>query len=212
MIEYEKKAGGITSNVYSGKRVAVILASYNGARYLKEQVNSIIFQEMVEVTLFIYDDGSTDNSVATIKELCQEHNRDEVRINSIISSNNIGFPSSFFAALNVVPDAFDFYSFADQDDVWASDKLISAINAINGVGEVNVFNGKESPCLYIEPTTYVDENLNFLYQSSLRKINPTIPSFFTRARCAAHTMVFDKNLKNKYRSLVRIIVGLATVI
>lgn len=98
--------------------VAVLMSTYNGEKYLHEQIDSIFAQIDVNVKLIVRDDGSTDNTLEILKEYKDVH---------IINEDNIGCEESFKRLLYFSIHA-DYYAFADQDDVWHPRKLISAIN------------------------------------------------------------------------------------
>lgn len=75
-------------------RVAVIMSTYNGEKYISEQIDSILSQTGVEVELFIRDDGSKDNTVKIIEEYEQKHSNVHVDIGI-----NLGFRQSFIQEL-----------------------------------------------------------------------------------------------------------------
>lgn len=180
------------SDFSSRSKVNVVMATYNGAGYIVEQMTSIMSQRDVDVSLTIYDDCSTDGTVAVVREyietVCSDAERPLIRL--IVGEQNIGFPGSFFAGLDGAPNNVDFYAFADQDDVWLLDKLSDSLSALDGRLDA------DTPILYTEPTTCVNEELDFLYERSLDSLRISVSSFFLRARCAAHTMVFNRALRD----------------
>ena len=99
-------------------KVQVLLSTYNGEKYLQEQIESIIRQEDVEISLLIRDDGSCDKTIEIIENLKRKNS-------NIIyySGNNLGPARSFMDLINKSGN-FDYYAFSDQDDVWKSKKLI----------------------------------------------------------------------------------------
>lgn len=110
------------------KKIAVLLASYNGIKYIKEQVDSILNQKEVDVTIFISDDLSTDKTV----EYLQNIYKDFKNIVYLTSGSKFGGAGkNFFRLIKDVDfSSFDFVSFVDQDDIWYEDKLIRAIKTI----------------------------------------------------------------------------------
>ncbi|KAB0620512.1 glycosyltransferase [Aliarcobacter skirrowii CCUG 10374] len=110
------------------KKIAVLLASYNGVKYIKEQVDSILNQKEVDVTIFISDDLSTDKTI----EYLQDIYKDFKNIVYLPSGSKFGGAGkNFFRLIRDVDfSSFDFISFVDQDDIWYDDKLIRAINTI----------------------------------------------------------------------------------
>ena len=110
------------------QKIAVLLASYNGVKYIKEQVDSILNQKEVDVTIFISDDLSTDKTV----EYLQNIYKDFKNIVYLPSGSKFGGAGkNFFRLIRDVDfSSFDFISFVDQDDIWYEDKLIRAIKTI----------------------------------------------------------------------------------
>ena len=110
------------------KKIGVLLASYNGRKYIKEQVDSIINQKEVDVTIFISDDLSTDKTI----EYLQDIYKDFKNIVYLPSGSKFGGAGkNFFRLIKDVDfSSFDFISFVDQDDIWYEDKLIRAIKTI----------------------------------------------------------------------------------
>ena len=106
--------------------VLVVLATYNGSAFLKEQLESITSQIFVNIALSVVDDCSSSEE---LKYLRQELASLDVKV--YLTENKKAWCSgSFFRALTQVEDTYDFYAFADQDDVWMADKLITAINSL----------------------------------------------------------------------------------
>lgn len=93
-------------------KVAVLLSTYNGSKYIKEQIDSILSQEGVNIDIYIRDDESTDETVNIIYEY---------KSNNIFltEGKNIGVGNSFMELLYSVPEIYDYYAFADQDDIWS---------------------------------------------------------------------------------------------
>ncbi len=110
------------------KQIAILLASYNGVKYIKEQVDSILNQKEVNVTVFISDDLSTDGIIEYIQDIYMK----EKRVVYLQSNQKFGGAAKNFYRLikDVDFSNFDFISLADQDDIWYEDKLIRAINTI----------------------------------------------------------------------------------
>ncbi len=110
------------------KKIAVLLASYNGAKYIKDQVDSILNQKEVDVTIFVSDDLSTDGTV----EYLQDTYKNEKRLVYLESNQKFGGAAKNFYRLikDVDFSNFDFVSLADQDDIWYEDKLLRAIKTI----------------------------------------------------------------------------------
>ncbi|MGJ0321447.1 glycosyltransferase [Aliarcobacter cryaerophilus] len=110
------------------KKIAVLLASYNGVKYIKEQVDSILNQKEVDVTIFVSDDLSTDKTVEYLQDIYKDF-KNIVYLPSGLKFGGAG--KNFFRLIRDVDfSSFDFISFVDQDDIWYEDKLIRAIKTI----------------------------------------------------------------------------------
>lgn len=126
-------------------KVLVLMSAYNGEKYIKEQIESILNQTNVEVSLLIRDDGSKDKTCCIIEEFCDSRIK-------LIHGTNMGATKSFLELIKLSNHS-DYYAFADQDDVWDEDKLEVAIAQIH---HINV------PALYSSNAKLVDANLNYL--------------------------------------------------
>ena len=125
--------------------VYVLMSTYNGDKYIDEQIESILRQKRVNVHLFIRDDGSNDG---TLMKLEQWAIHDNV---TVLFGENIGYEKSFMELVLLVPEIKGYYAFADQDDVWLEDKLHSAISILKKYNK---------PAAYCTSHKYVDEELN----------------------------------------------------
>ena len=121
------------------------MSTYNGTRYIGEQLQSVYGQKGVEVSLLVRDDGSTDGTLALLDE---EQRAGRLRW---YTGENLGPAYSFWNLLQCAGDC-DYYAFCDQDDYWDSDKLAVAVDAMRGDGD--------KPAIYFCQTRLVDENLN----------------------------------------------------
>lgn len=121
-------------------KVCVLMSTYNGEKYIQEQIDSILSQEGVDVKLVVRDDGSNDQTCDIIKGY---------KSVELIEEDNIGCEASFMELLHLKEHA-DFYAFADQDDVWEKDKLHVAISHLD----------KKYPSLYACNLMLIDRDGN----------------------------------------------------
>ena len=166
-------------------KIAVLLSSYNGEKYISEQIKSVFEQKDVEVTLFIRDDGSTDNTRTILKKF---ENHEKCRI---FYERNVGVVKSFFSLL-VKAEGYDYYSFCDQDDVWESDKLKIAIETLKKcTGNYKMYYSKTLPvdCNLI-PLRQRNENPDEEHDFNLREL-------MLRNNAIGCTMVINDKLRNK---------------
>jgi glycosyltransferase involved in cell wall biosynthesis len=97
--------------------VSIVLCSYNGARFIEEQVQSILAQTYSLLELVISDDGSTDNTVAIVEKLAQQ----DGRIRLFRNKRNLGYNKNFEQAFGYATG--NFIAISDQDDIWHPDKM-----------------------------------------------------------------------------------------
>lgn len=104
----------------------ILLSTYNGEKYLKEQINSIIAQDYTNWRLLIRDDGSKDNTLDIIKDYCNQYPNKIKLIQD--NKGNIGCLKSF-EVLMYASDA-KYLLFCDQDDIWLPNKVGETVSAI----------------------------------------------------------------------------------
>lgn len=160
--------------------VAVLLSTYNGGKYLEEQIDSILDQQLNgEICLIVRDDGSSDNTAEILNRYA-----DRGRL-KWSSGDNLGSAGSFLQLLKSNP-GYDYYAFADQDDVWFKDKIQKAVDAIKNEGR---------PALYSSNAELVNEDLSDAGRPVHRHIPKT--DMYTVSIEGGHlgcTMVFNREL------------------
>lgn len=145
------------SNI-GGKRIpkgVVLLAAYNGAKFIAPLVNSIDRSLDVAVS----DDASTDDTVAVLQGL----ERAGLYLLPSVRSGSAG--ANFAYLVNNVPDVYDRYFFADQDDVWTNAKLERNLVEL---ASLETQYGANTPCLVFSDAKVVDQNLSSLNSSFLK--------------------------------------------
>lgn len=131
-------------------RVQVLLSTYNGEKYIREQLDSILAQKNVEVSILIRDDGSTDSTIDIVNEYCSRYS--DIKL---IKGSNMGACKSFFELFKAADMGYDYYALADQDDYWYEDKLAVACSKL-----AKIDNKENKPLLYCCEADITDENLN----------------------------------------------------
>lgn len=102
------------------KKVNVLVAVYNGEKYLREQLDSVLAQTYPDIEIYIRDDGSTDGSKNILKEY------EKYRNVHVIYGENIGFSQNFLSLLKIASDG-DYWAFCDQDDYWFPEKVEKSV-------------------------------------------------------------------------------------
>lgn len=106
------------------KTVSVVMCTYNGERYIREQLDSIVAQTYPLKEIIIQDDGSTDHTV----EICQEYAARYPFIHVFVNEHNKGLDANFESA--TMRSTGEFVAFSDQDDVWYPEKISKQVAAI----------------------------------------------------------------------------------
>ncbi|MFQ2004956.1 glycosyltransferase [Aeromonas veronii] len=110
-------------------KIAVLLAAYNGEKYILEQIESILNQANVSVSIFINVDLSTDSTKSLVSNLAIKYPAEITALSCEKAFGSAG--KNFFSLIkNVDIRKFDFVAFADQDDIWHSDKLFRATQVL----------------------------------------------------------------------------------
>jgi glycosyltransferase involved in cell wall biosynthesis len=106
------------------KQVSIALCTYNGEKYILEQLDSILNQTYKPIEIIIVDDCSSDNTVQIIQEYQQKYSLIKLYCNSF----NLGIVKSFNRALSLCGG--DYVALSDQDDIWFPNKIEELINNI----------------------------------------------------------------------------------
>ena len=135
------------------RETAVVISTYNGEKYIAEQLDSILGQSYQDMDIFIYDDGSSDDTL----QILQQYEDKYESIHIVESGKRLGYPQCFIELLRQV-EGYRFYAFSDQDDVWNEDKLEIAVSVLRKVK-------KNVPLLYYTAVDYCDSELNYIRPS-----------------------------------------------
>lgn len=172
------------------ERIAIILCTYNGEKFLKQQLNTIKYQTFRGYDLFISDDGSSDSTLEIVNEFINHNPSITIYV---LKGPKIGFAQNFIRTLQDIPSIserdYSYYAFCDQDDLWDVEKLEIAFKKLK---EVN-FNG---PALYCSRTKYVNSNGIDIGYSPLFKKKPSFNNALVQSIAGGNTMLFNHILYN----------------
>lgn len=164
------------------KKVAVLLSTYNGEKFIKELIHSVLNQKGVDIYFLIRDDGSEDGTKDILENLKGMENV------SILYGENKGVIDSFFELIKLAGTLdCDYYALCDQDDYWHEDKLYSAVMQMQAY--------ENTPALYYSEVSYIDEKSNAIIKE---KYKSTVSSFYEllfRNNAVGCTMVFNRKLE-----------------
>lgn len=167
-------------------QAAILMTTYNGEKFLKEQLLSIEKQTYLNWHLFIFDDGSSDNTLIILKDFQERVGLSKVTIQQ---KNHLGCAKNFLSLVCETPRDYDFYSYADQDDVWDADKLERAIIALQ-ILDPNL------PALYCSSSRLINAEGNLIGNSPICKRPPSFQNALVQNIAAGNTMVFNKLARN----------------
>ena len=174
-------------NKYSNltPHICILMSTYNGEKYLAEQLQSIENQTHINWRLIISDDGSTDDTLNIAKQFQEKwgYNRLEIR-----QGPRKGFCQNFLSMACDPNIRADLYAFSDQDDVWMTDKLSRAIIFFLSRNQNKV-------TLYATRTEIVDENLKHLGYSPEFSLPKSFRNAIVQSIAGGNTMVFNFTTK-----------------
>ncbi|EGP4777837.1 glycosyltransferase family 2 protein [Enterococcus faecium] len=162
--------------------VTILLSTYNGEKYLVEQIESLIAQKDVEVNILVRDDGSTD---ATKKILSKY---EKFGLIKWYTGKKLGPAYSFIDLIHKAPIS-DYYAFCDQDDIWLENKLSKSISAIKS---------KKVPCAYFSSKTLVNCDLKRMPYSDnqFEESDISLSTILFRSIASGCTITFNHELKD----------------
>ena len=167
----------------SSKKILVLLSTYNGEKYLEEQLQSLFAQKNVHIDILVRDDGSTDSTHQILDKYKNLGNLDWY------TGENLK-PAKSFMDLVYKADSenYDYFAFCDQDDYWLDDKLAIALE------KLTTFDN-DKPALYYGAPRLVDKDLNPLPQP--KKIYQHFDDFYSSliiTNATGCTFVFNSKL------------------
>ncbi len=173
------------------KKIQVLMSTWNGEKYLRQQLDSILAQDCEEkgaaqFCILVRDDGSRDGTCAILEEYAARYPQ---RI-SWYQGENVGVIGSFFELMRRSEDGADYYAFADQDDYWLKDKLRAGVESLNR-SEVG-----KMPVLYCCKPRLVDEELQRLQSRIVRPaMRPSFANALVENIVIGCTAVMDHMLR-----------------
>ena len=164
--------------------VCVLMSTYNGEKYLREQIESLKLQKGVCLSILARDDGSSDATIGILDEY------KNAGVLEWYSGENIGSARSFLDLVAHAPEC-EYYAFCDQDDYWFPEKLAAAIGKL-----AETDNSKSA--LYFSGTQFADANLNPIpLKDKCDFATLRIPAAFMFNIAKGCTMVFNRCLAER---------------
>jgi glycosyltransferase involved in cell wall biosynthesis len=141
-------------------RISIALATYNGERYLKEQLESYVKQTLLPYELVACDDASSDSTVAIVEEFSKTA---PFPVRVFRNEKNLGFINNFSLAASLCHG--DYIAFSDQDDIWLPDKLEVCCRRMKMAEEMY---GPDIPLLVHSDLCLIDEENHVIAPSHMR--------------------------------------------
>ena len=178
--------------MHSTDKIAILMATYNGEKYICQQIDSILSQTCKDWELYIHDDGSTDNTIAVVESYVEKYPN---KIHLIDGKSTGGAKYNFFYMFGQVEAPY--YMTCDQDDVWLDKKIELTYDKM-----LTIENKADVPCLVYTELRVVDSELNTIadtmsgYQS-LDCHKRTINQFILQNSVTGCTMMVNRALRDK---------------
>lgn len=138
-------------------RIHILMSTYNGERFIAEQIQSIQAQTVTNWQLLIRDDGSTDRTPELIADFAAQDDR--IHFINADERENLGVIKNFFTLVKHAPA--DVYFFSDQDDIWLPDKLALTLAAAKAYDA-------SQPLMVYTDLKVVDQALKVQHESMIR--------------------------------------------
>lgn len=182
------------------KKVSVVMCAYNGEKYIREQIDSILTQTYPIYELIIQDDGSTDSTIEIIKEYQNVDKRVKLFCNDI----SLGFNNNFSMAFSKASG--DYIASSDQDDIWRSDKIEVLLNSI---GDYTLL-FHNSSLFYADPRKVICQKNpdNIIYNGLFLLLKPFVPGhecFFRRDIMPTYLRIVEKEPRISYDTLLLLV-------
>jgi len=162
--------------------VAILLCTYNGGRFLAEQLDSLEAQTHQNWILVASDDGSEDSTLETLLNYQAKWPQGKM---TICNGPKKGFCHNFLSLACDSDIKADYYAFCDQDDVWLPEKLAVAVQT--SIATQNIY----VPFVYCGRTTYVTDELEPCGVSPLFVFPPSFRNALVQSIAGGNTMVFN---------------------
>lgn len=175
------------------RTVAILMGTFNGEKYLREQLNSIKNQSHKNWRLYASDDGSSDGTISILETYQKYWGTDRLRITK---GPQRGHAANFLSLVQDEEIQADYFAFCDQDDIWLEDKLERSIRSIQKFDE-------SAPALYGSRTIHIDKDGKKIGISTLFRRPPSFKNALVQNIAGGNTMMFNKLTRKLFDSIPR---------
>jgi glycosyltransferase involved in cell wall biosynthesis len=169
----------------SSGSIAILLCTFNGARFLPAQLASYEAQDFTDWRLVASDDGSGDATVALLEEFQKKHGADRVEIRR---GPGKGFVANFLSLICDPAIKSEFYALSDQDDVWHPQKLSRARQFLGNAPA-------DEPVVYCSRTRLIDEQGKDIGLSTFYRKRPHFRNALVQSLASGNTMVLNEKMR-----------------
>ena len=172
-------------------KIAIFLCTFDGGKYLAEQLESIKAQSNNNWTLYVSDDGSTDNTLAILKKFRQSWGAERLAIQE---GPRKGYAANFLSLVSNNDIQADYFAFSDQDDIWKPDKLQHAVEKIAPFRQ-------EQATLFCSRSEYVNEDGLHIGYSKTRTKMFAFNNALVENIAGGNTMVFNQPARSLLKKI-----------
>ncbi len=165
--------------------IAILLCTYNGARFLPLQLKSYEAQDFADWRLYVSDDGSQDATLAVLAEFQNKHGAARVQIRQ---GPRQGFVANFLSLICDPAITADYYALSDQDDVWDAQKLSRARDLLAAAP-------KDRAAVYCSRTRLIDEQGVEIGLSTYYRKTPHFRNALAQSLASGNTMVLNEEMR-----------------
>lgn len=172
--------------------ISIVMTSYNGEKYICEQLDSIRKQKLIADEVIIRDDGSTDGTINLVNSYIEKYGLETWQF--IYGQQNVGWKRNFYEAITMAQG--DYIFLCDQDDIWHEDKVESIVNVMENYPEIELLvSGYHS---------FYEAGANYLRNRGDLKDDGSICQIPFDKNCLnitypGCTFCFRKNLKRRFK-------------
>lgn len=181
-MEFDQKQRSVNSE----NRVAILLGTYNGEKFLQEQLDSILAQTYKNWIIYASDDGSSDSTLDILYSFQKRVGKGSVNIK--LNGSRKGFVANYLSLVCDSDIQTEYYAYCDQDDIWEIDKLARAVVWLNTIP-------KHVSTMYCSRTRLINASGEEIGFSPLFQRPPSFGNALVQSIAGANTIVFNAAAK-----------------